>query len=693
MQQRLTSLLAALSLAMLLAPGAFAGEGFWPLSNLPVQTLQQRFGFTPSRQWTRHVQLASVRLAGGCSGSFVSAHGLVLSNHHCAVECLEGLSTPTRNLMAQHFYAATRDEELKCPAMEVEQLVESTDVTAAVNRATDGKTAAAYTAARRAVSSRLETACAAGHSDEWRCQVVSLYHGGQYWLYKYRRYQDVRLVFVPSQATSFLGGYPDNFNYPRYDYDVSILRVYLRGQPASTPDYFQMSAKGPTAGELVFTTGNPGATERNDTIAQLSALRYPIFPSELQYLASYQGLLEAFAAESAGNARIAEGDLFFVDNAIKSIDGQLQALNDPRQFGRKQQEEAALRARIAADATLRSKYGDAWDRIADAEKISVANLLPQTLIVGREGFDARLFDIAFTIVLGARERTLPDAERFEEYRSADLPLLDEQLFSTAPVYPNYDAVRLEASMTLLGDLLGWDAPICKALFATASPEQVARRAVQGTALADIGVRKALWTGGETAVEDSHDPMIALARAVVPYYLKYRKTYEDDVTAPIESNTTRIAQARFALFGTSIYPDATFTERLSYGVVRGWVEDGRAVAPFTTIAGLYEHARSYAPLALGQGWLEAKDQLDPATPVNFVSTNDIVGGNSGSPVIDRQGALVGLIFDGNPPSLGGEFWYDAALNRAVAVDSAFILAALEHVYHAQPLVEELTAGGS
>lgn len=682
------SYLTAALLTLLLAPATFAGEGFWPLSNPPVAALQ-RLGFTPSQQWLEHVQLASVRYAGGCSGSFVSPDGLVLSNHHCVVDCLQGLSGPSRNLMAHSFYAARRDEELKCPAMEIEQLVQRTNVTDTVDRATHASNGAAYTAARRAVSSRLETQCTGSQADEWRCEVVSLYHGGQFWLYKYRRYQDVRLVFVPSQPTSFFGGYPDNFNYPRYDYDVSIVRVYVNGQPAHTPDYFQISPKGPAAGELVFTSGNPGTTERNDTIAQLDTLRYPMFPDELQYLAHYQGLLEAFSARNPTDANIAQGDLFFVDNDIKAIDGELRALNDEPQFSRKRMQESALRARVMADPRLRAKYADAWDRIAAAEKVAVATFLPERMIVAQQGFSARLFHIAFTIVLGAHERTLPDSDRFADYRTANLPLLEQQLFSSAPVYPNYDAVRLSSSMRTLGDLMGWDAPICKQLFATASPEELAQRAVQGTALADVGVRKALWTGGQSSVAASHDPMIVLAREVLPYYLMYRKTYEDDVTSAIEANTTRIAQARFALFGTSIYPDATFTERLSYGRVRGWTEAGHQIPPFTTVAGLYEHARDYAPLALSRSWLAAKDQLNPATPVNFVTTNDIVGGNSGSPVIDRNGRLVGLIFDGNLPSLGGAFWYDGTLNRAVAVDSAIILGALEHVYHAQPLVRELT----
>ncbi len=692
MNKKGSAFLIGLMLALLLSPVGHAAEGMWPLSNLPVTALQRRFGFTPTPRWVSHVQLASVRLAEGCSGSFVSPHGLVLSNHHCAVGCLEGLSRPGHNLMAHFFYADTRKRELKCPAMEVEQLVGRRNVTKTVDLATKGKSGGAYMAALRAASSRLESACVAADARKWRCEVVRLYNGGQDWLYKYRRYQDVRLVFVPSQSTSFFGGYPDNFNYPRYDFDVSLLRVYVHGKPAHTPQYFKLSARGPHAGELVFTSGNPGSTERNDTVAQLKALRYPVFPQILQFLAHYQGLLEAFSAQSAHNAEIARGTLFFVDNDIKAIDGQLAALNDTRQFARKQRAEAALRARVAANPHLKSEYGATWRTIAAAQARGVAMLLPYTTVVELGRFwNGRLFNMAFTLVLGAHERTLPNAQRISAYRAANLPLVEQQLFSPAPVFSNYNRLQLVSSLTMMRNLMGSDAPICVALFAHRSPQQVAVDAVDGTHLADISVRKALWHGAEHAVDASTDPMIVLARKILPFYLELYKQYESAVKAPIEANTAKIARLRFALYGTSIAPDATFTERVSYGVVEGWRRDGKPVPPFTTIAGLYAHARSYDPLKLSAAWLAARHRLHPATPMNFVSSNDIVGGNSGSPVIDRNGRLVGLIFDGNPPSIGGAFWYDAANNRAVAVDSAVILAALEHVYHAKALVKELTTG--
>jgi len=685
-------MLAVFLLFMLpMMPKARAAEGMWPLSNLPVAALQRRFHFTPTARWIRHVQLASVRLAGGCSGSFVSPHGLVLSNHHCAVGCLEGLSRPGENLMAHYFYAATRRQEPRCPSMEIEQLVSMRNVTAAVDGATRGKSGAAYAAAMRAISNRLETTCVAGHARKWRCEVVRLYHGGQDWLYKYRRYQDVRLVFVPSQATSFFGGYPDNFNYPRYDFDISILRVYTHGKPAHTPQYFRLSSRGPRAGELVFTSGNPGSTERGDTVAELRALRYPVFPLLLQLLAHQQGLLEAFSAANAHNAAIAAGTLFFIDNDIKSIDGQLAALHNARQFARKVRAQALLRAKVAANPRWRREYGGAWKAIAMAERRNAAMLLPDTMILDARYFSARLFNIAFDLVLGAHERTLPDAKRMSAFRAANLPLLEQQILSRAPVHPSLDKLELVSTLTMTRDLLGTDAPICAALFAHHSPREVALHAVEGTRLASVAFRRTLWQGGERAVATSTDPMIVLARKVLPFYLRLYRQHEDEVIAPIEANTAKIARLRFAVYGTRFAPDATFTERVSYGVVKGWLRDGKPVPPFTTVAGLYAHARGYNPLKLSPRWLAARHRINPDTPMNLVSSNDIVGGNSGSPVINRAGRLVGLVFDGNPPSLGGAFWYDDANNRAVSVDSAVILAALQHVYHANALVKELRSG--
>ncbi|MGH8141203.1 MAG: S46 family peptidase [Steroidobacteraceae bacterium] len=688
MKSLLIALVAGWLAVSLAAPAADAGEGMWTLDNLPVHLLQQRFGFTPDPAWIERVERGSVRLAGGCSGSFVSAQGLVLTNHHCVVACLEGLSRPGRDLMGGGFYAAARAQELKCPAMEVEQLQTTRDVTGPMNRAMQGTSGAAYSAAEKAQSSKLEEACVAGQAARWRCEVVSLYQGGQYWLYRYRRFQDVRIVFAPSQQTAFFGGNPDNFDFPRYDYDVAFVRAYADGVPAATPQYFHISAHGPSPGELVFTSGNPGSTERNDTVAQLQALRYPQLPDTLEYLDQYRGLLAAFSAEGSEHARIARGALFFTDNSIKALRNELAALADQTLFGRKMSQEAQLRVKVAANAQLARQYGGAWGDIAAVETRFVDMWEPYRFIVGGRGFGGALYDIAFDLVLGAQERALPDTRRVASFRAANLPGLEQQLFSGAPVYPDYEQLQLSFSMSYMRDRMGYDAPLIKALFAHLSPEQRAAQAVAGTKLADVAVRRQLWQGGEAAIQASSDPMIALAREVLPFWLQYYQRYQDEVHAPLLAATTQIARARFALYGSSIAPDATFTERVSYGVVEGWPRHGAEVPAFTHVSGLYERVTGYDPLELAPPWLAARGQLDPHLPMNFVSSNDIVGGNSGSPVLDRRADLVGLIFDGNPPSIGGAFWYDGAQNRAVAVDSAIILAALGTVYHAGALVDEL-----
>ncbi|MGH8274093.1 MAG: S46 family peptidase [Gammaproteobacteria bacterium] len=678
---------------VLLTPAAFAGAGMWTLDNPPTATLQQKFGFTPSKAWIRHVQLASVRFPEGCSGSFVSPNGLVLTNHHCVVGCLEALSSQQNNLMAKSFYAASDEKELKCPAMQVEQLVSTTNVTGRMDKATAGKSGAAYNTAQKAFSSKLQQGCVNGHSEKWDCEIVTLYHGGQFWLYKYRRYNDARLVFAPSQQTAFFGGYPDNFNYPRYDFDLSFVRVYVDGKPAKTPEYFKISPKGPKTGELVFTSGNPGSTERNLTVTQLENLRYPVLPARLQYLLQYEGLLKAWSAGSAEHARVAQEDLFFVGNSIKVYRGMLAALHNPREFDLKQKRERTLQARVDADPKLKAKYADAWRDITEAGKKSLAMQKSYAMIVRGNGFMAKLYNIAFALVLGAHERSLPDAQRLARFRDANLPAVEQSLFSDAPVYPDFDKLRLGFSLTVLRNTLGPDAPISDALFARYSPHELAKRSVEGTGLAKVSVRKELWKGGEQAIKTSDDPMIELARKVLPFWLKYHHRYQAEVAAPLKVNAAKIARARFAIHGTSIYPDATFTERLSWGVVKGWPRDGNEVPPFTHIQGLYRHAKGYPPLALSKPWLAAKGALKPTLSMDMVTTNDIVGGNSGSPVIDRNGGLVGLAFDGNPPSIGGAFWYNGQLNRTVAVDSAVILAGLKKVYHANALVSELTGGVS
>ncbi|MBU6405163.1 MAG: S46 family peptidase [Proteobacteria bacterium] len=672
-------------------PAAWAGEGMWTLDNLPVKTLQEKYGFTPGAAWVQHVQGAALRLAGGCSGSFVSADGLVMTNHHCANECLAQISTPKKNYMSDAFIARSEKDEVRCPEIELNQLLAITDVTAQVNAATAGKSGADFIKAQRAVIGNIENACAGKDARNLRCEVVSLYHGGRYDLYKYKRYQDVRLVFAPQQAIAFFGGDPDNFNFPRYDLDVTFLRAYEHGQPAHTPDFFKFNPAGPKAGELTFVVGNPGSTMRNYTIAQLKSLRDDRLLPLYGYLSEMRGVLWEYSRRGPEQAQQAGDELFGVDNSIKAFTGQLQTLNDPAFWAYKQKQEDALKAWVHADAARRAEYGDPWASIAKAEQVYAGLATPYRMLERGQGFDARLFQIARALVRGAIERAKPNAERLPPYRDSNLPALEQFLFSTAPVHPQFERTQLAWSLEKLRQALGVDAPIVQQVLGKQAPSALAAQLVDGSKLASIAERRKLWAGGLKAIDASQDPMIRLALKVDPAALAVRKQVEDEVDAPVRKASELIAKAQFARLGTSIYPDATFTLRLSYGQVKGWDEHGKPVPPFTHFAGLYQRATGSDPFKLPADWIAAKDKLDLRTPFDFVTTNDIIGGNSGSPVINRQGEVVGLIFDGNIHSLGGAFWYDARLNRAVAVDSAALIEAIRTVYGDQKLADELVNG--
>lgn len=677
-------------MALLVAPMAWAGEGMWTLDNLPVKTLQETYGFTPTSGWIEHVQSAALRLAGGCSGSFVSADGLVMTNHHCANECLAQISTPQKNYMDAGFLARDGKDEVRCPEIELNQLQSITDVTARVNAATQGTSGAAYVKAQRAVISGIENACAGKDAKGLRCEVVTLYHGGRYALYKYKRYQDVRLVFAPEQSIAFFGGDPDNFNFPRYDLDVTFLRAYEHGQPAHTP-YFRFSATGPKAGELVFVAGNPGSTQRNYTVAQLKARRDQILIPLDAFLSELRGVLWEYSRRGPQQAQQAQDELFGIDNTLKVFNGQLQTLTDPALYALKDKQEVALKAWVDATPARRAEYGDPWAAIARAEQVNAGLTTRYAMLERGLGFESRLFDIARTLVRGAEERAKPNAERLPAYRDANLPAVEQGLFSSAPVYPEYDRTRLTWSLEKFRQALGADDPLVHAVLGSDSPQQLAARWVDGSKLASVAERRKLWDGGLKAVEASSDPMIKLALAIDPAARAVRKQVEDEVEAPIRKAGEAIAKAEFARNGTSIYPDATFTLRLSYGEVKGWDEHGTAVPPFTHFAGLYRRATGSEPFKLPSSWIAAKGRLKLETPFDFVTTNDIIGGNSGSPVIDREGQVVGLIFDGNIHSIGGAYWYDERLNRAVAVDSAALLEAIRSVYGDPKLADELVTG--
>ncbi len=670
---------------------AHADEGMWTLDNLPKQLMQQRYDFTPSQAWIDHVMHASARLALGCSASFVSPDGLVMTNHHCVQGCLGDLAAHSKSDDVVTGYAATRaGAEPRCPGMELDQLRSIGDVTDRVNAALKGKSGADYIAAEHAAASKIESECSSGDPTHQRCDVISLYHGGRYDLYTYRRFQDVRLAFAPEDAIANFGGDPDNFNYPRYDLDISFLRVYDGGKPAQT-DYFTFDPAGPKAGELVFTSGNPGSTSRDDTADQIETFRNDELPLIYGDYESLDGVLWEFNRESAAHSREGKNPQFGVENSLKVYTGWLKALGNPAILAKKRADDQALLDWIDADPARKTTYGDPFAAIR-ATLPTERTLYPRYFMLeGRRApaaFMARSFVLARMLVRGAAERQKPDADRLPGYRDANLPELEAQLFSSRPVYPELDETSLAFSLTKMRQVLGADDAAVHTALGYRSPEDVAHTLVTGTKLADLATRRALWDGGAKAIAASTDPMIRFAAAVDPDSRAVLKRWQDEVEAPQDKETGLIAAARFAKEGNALYPDATFTERLSYGKVDGWMQDGKPVPPFTDFAGLFNRATGAAPFALPPSWLAARPHLDGATKFDFVSTNDIIGGNSGSPMIDRDGHVIGVAFDGNQASIAGDYVYDGTDNRTVGVDTASMIAALRQVYHLGWLADEL-----
>ena len=684
----------ALLCALLFALAARADEGMWTYDTFPSKKVQERYGFGPDAQWLSEAQLSSVRLAGGCSGSFVSPEGLVMTNHHCAHSCIEQLSTKDKDFVAQGFYAPALENEVKCPEIELNQLTQISDVTAQVQGATKGlKPGKEFNDKRKAAMAGLEKECAAG-SDKVRCDVVELYHGGQYSLYKYKRFQDVRLVFAPEFAIAFFGGDPDNFNFPRYDLDVSFIRAYEDGKPARTEHYFKWSPNGAKEGELTFVSGHPGGTDRELTMSELQYQRDVALPERLFDLAEYRGALTMFTQSSPEHARIAEAGLFFVENSFKALKGRYESLVAPTLWNQKAEREKRLRAKVNSRAALRGKYASAWDDVAKA----IAEYQPrrkeyQFIEQGR-GFGSPLYNIARDLLRGTEELQKPNQERLREYTDAKLPQLKQKLFSKAPIYKDLEVFRLSYNLTKLRENLGADHPFVKKVLGKKSPQELAEELVK-TQLNDPKVREQLWQGGREAVQASNDPMIQLARLVDPDARALRRWHDEQIEPLQTSGEERIAAAKFEIEGKSNYPDATFTLRLSYGAVKGYDENGHHVNPITTFAGGYERATGRDPFKLPDSWLRANQnhQVDLKTPFNFCSTNDIIGGNSGSPVFDKDRQIVGLIFDGNIQSLGGDYGFDETVNRAVAVHSAALIEALDHIYGARRIVSELKGSPS
>ena len=668
-------------------PGTHAAEGLWTFNDFPFAKVEQAYGFRATQAWLDHVRLSSLRLTG-CSASFVSPHGLVQTNHHCVSGCIEQLSTAARDLVSTGFYAKEQKDELVCRGQSVSQLIAITDVTARIHQATAGKGSAFGDALRTTIAS-LEQECA-GNDANIRCEAVDLYHGGIYNLYKYNRYRDLRLVFAPEQSIAIFGGDPDNFEFPRYNLDVAFLRAYVDGKPLDTrANYLRYSKADAQPGDLTFTVGHPGSTHRLDTVASLEFRRDVLLPRELIYNSELRGILAEFATRGPEQARIADGFLNSLENSIKSGKGEFEALVDPAIIRARAASERELREKVAADPQLQAEYGAAWDDF----RATIEQYRPwrdrYRFTAGGQGFRSDLFDIARTLVRHAAEVTKPDEQRLPEYTSFNLPSMVRQLDTMPPIHPELEKVMLTFSLTKLREALGPDDPFVKTVLGRKSPRELATEAIDGTRLLDVDYRTRLREGGQAAIDSSNDPMIALARRADPELRAMRSDYETKVEGPQARYATQIAQARFKVYGTSTYPDATGTLRISYGEVKGYRSGGKEIAAATTFAGLFERATGADPFKLPDAWIAAQGKLDPRQPFNFVSTNETVGGSSGSPVISRAGEIVGVLFDHNREGFGGIFGYDGTASRAISVNVSAIRAALSQVYSAERLLEELT----
>jgi Peptidase S46 len=694
---RLRKFLCALLLALFslqtLNFAALADEGMWTFNNVPRADIKKKYGFDVTDEWLKKAQLASVRFNNGGSGSFVSPTGLVLTNYHIVEDIVNEVSTPQKDLAKEGFVAHTRAEEIKAPSLELNVLMSIEDVTNRVNGAVKtGISDAEAFAARRAETSAIEAEST--KATGLRSDVITLYQGGQYNLYRYKKYTDVRLVFVPEFQAAFFGGDPDNFNFPRFNIDMALVRIYENDQPVHPANYFKWSTTGAKEGSLVFVTGNPGSTARLDTVAHLQELRDTSIPIILRLLERRETMLKKYMAMGEEQTRQAQNELNNIQNSLKVYRGQVQGLKDKALIDRKTKEEGALRKSIAANPERQKMYGDAWDAIAKAHQGLPSYIRERRIFDQAGGFNTTLFGFARTLVRLAAEGEKPNAERLPEYTDARRASLDLALYSPAPIHDDFEKLKLTDSLEFMVELLGPENELAKQVLNGKTPAARASELIEGTKLKDPAYRKELAAGGRQAIDSSTDPMIVVARLIDPKARELRKRYENEVTGVERANYSKIARALFETEGTKLYPDATFTLRLSYGAVKGYQENGKKITPFTTLGGLYDRAAKFKyefPYNLPQRWMDKKSALDLNTQFNFVSTNDIIGGNSGSPTINQNGELVGLIFDGNIQSLVGDFMYDESVNRAISVDVRAMLEVLRKVFDANDIAAELTNG--
>jgi Peptidase S46 len=666
---------------------AIANEGMWTFDNFPATAVRQSFGADITPAWLDHVRLSTLRLTN-CTASFVSPEGLILTNHHCVESCLAELSSKEESLVELGFRAAARKDEERCPAQHADVLVGTENITDAVLKADSGLSDAAANTARKKLLTSLEQACeqasVRAKSGKLECQSVRLYQGGQYFLYKYKRYSDLRLVFAPEADIAAFGGDPDNFQFPRWSLDFSILRAYEDNKPAQTPNYLQIDFAGPNPNQLVFVAGDPGTTARLQTRSQLEFDRDVSLPITLLRASELRGRYIQFGKNNAGDQRIALAPLNSLQNGIKVRRKELDALNDEALLEQKSKAEQALRAAGGISGP------DPWQEIATASSRERVLYLPYIFIENAAGFSSALFRDARILLRAADERLMPNKDRLREFTEAELPRMQHDLYEQVPAYAEFEQLTLSFSLERMREWLGPDHPVVRRLMSKESPDALATRLIAETEMNDANFRKRLWQGGKTAVDASHDPMIVLARSIDFEARSIRRQYEDEVEAPIARAAEKIAAARFKAYGTNTYPDATFTPRLNYGTVQGWVENGANVPPFTYLERAFERATGATPFKIPESWMRVKAQLDMSTPFCISTSNDIVGGNSGSPLIDVDGKIVGLMFDGNIYSIAGRYWFNPENNRAIAVHPAIIREALEKVYGDKELLTELQA---
>jgi hypothetical protein len=673
-------------LALVVSAASFADEGMWTYNNFPTDKVKAKYGFEPTKDWLDQLRLASVRVAGGCSASIVSATGLVMTNHHCVRECVEDLAGLKKvDLTKNGFFARTEKDEARCDKFELNQLSEITDVTARLQAVTKDVAPEKFADTQKQEIAKIEKECQS--SDEFRCEVITLFRGGRYDLYKYRRFQDIRLVFAPEEAIAFFGGDPDNFMFPRFDLDVGFLRIYGEdGKPLATPEHLGWSSEPLKDGDLTFVSGNPGGTSRLLTVAQLEDDRDFRLVYSLGRFSEWRGMLTEYQNRGVEQKRHSTQALFSIENSLKVYKGRHAALADKAFFEQQVAAEKALRAKIDGNPEWKKTYGATWDTLAGIVKKQQA--YRKEYMALERGPSSDLFTFARQLVRAADELPRPNPERLKEYSDARLPQLKQSLASKAPIYDEFETARLAFSLVKLREDLGPDHPAVKKILGLKSPQALAKELVAGTHLKDPKVREELFAGGKAKLDASKDPLIAFARLYDEDARAIRKKFEDEVDGPMKRQGELLARARFAVYGTNTYPDATFTLRLSYGAVKGYLEDGHEVKPLTTFAGAFARHTGAEPFALPRSWLDAKSKLNLDTPFDVATTNDIIGGNSGSPLVNSRREVIGLVFDGNIQSLGGDYGFDESVNRAIAVTANALVEALDKIYGAHRLVEEL-----